>query len=210
MKIGIASDHRGVYLKSRLVEYLEHAGYKVVDYGTNSIESADFPKYAFKLGKGIKKKEVNYGIAICGTGIGMSIALNKMKGVYCAKISNISEAVLCRNHNDANVIAISADIVEDQAKSMVDKFITTPFLGEEKYSRRINMIKEQEEKMTRFLLYILAIPIVVFAMDSVNINGMFKKGQSNYYQARVMYMIIVASLSYLLVNFMNDFLGVFR
>lgn len=144
MKIGIASDHRGVYLKSRLIEYLEHAGYEVVDYGASETESADFPEYAFKLGKGINKKEVEFGIAICGTGIGMSIALNKMKGIYCAKISNISEAVLCRNHNDANVIAISADISVEQAKSMVDKFIVTPFLNEEKYIRRNNMIKEQE------------------------------------------------------------------
>lgn len=145
MKIGICSDHRGVFLKARLVEYLEHQGHKVVDYGTDMVDSVDFPKYAFKLGKGINKKEVNYGIAICGTGIGMSIALNKMKGIYCAKISNISEAVLCRNHNDANVIAFSADISDDQAKSMVDKFIVTSFSEEEKYKRRIDMIKEQEE-----------------------------------------------------------------
>ena len=144
MKIGIASDHRGIFLKARLVEYLEHSGYKVVDYGTNEAASSDFPKYAFKLGKAIKRKEVQYGIAICGTGIGMSIALNKMKGIYCAKISNISEAVLCRNHNDANVIAISADISDEQAKSMVDKFIATPFLAEDKYIRRNDMIKEQE------------------------------------------------------------------
>ena len=145
MKIGICSDHRGVYLKSSLIEYLEHSGYKVVDYGTDNVESVDFPKFAFKLGKGIKRKEVHYGIAICGTGIGMSIALNKMKGIYCAKINNISEAVLCRNHNDANVIAISADLEDDHAKSMVEKFIMTPFLGDEKYARRNQMIKEQEE-----------------------------------------------------------------
>ena len=145
MKIGIASDHRGIFFFFFLAEYLEHQGHKIVDYGTDLVDSADFPEYAFKLGKGILKKEVTYGIAICGTGIGMSIALNKMKGIYCAKISNISEAVLCRNHNDANVIAISADISDDLAQSMVDKFISTPFLNEEKYSRRINMIKEQEE-----------------------------------------------------------------
>ena len=144
MKIGIASDHRGIFLKARLVEYLEHQGHEVIDYGTDLVDSADFPEYAFKLGNGILKKKVVYGIAICGTGIGMSIALNKMKGIYCAKISNISEAVLCRNHNDANVIAISADISDDLAKSMVDKFISTPFLNEEKYIRRIDMIKEQE------------------------------------------------------------------
>ena len=146
MKIGIASDHRGIFLKARLVEYLEHQGHEVIDYGTDLVDSADFPEYAFKLGNGILKKKVVYGIAICGTGIGMSIALNKMKGIYCAKISNINEAVLCRNHNDANVIAISADISDDLAQSMVDKFISTPFLNEEKYSRRINMIKEQENK----------------------------------------------------------------
>lgn len=145
MKIGICSDHRGVYLKNELIEYLEHAGHKVVNYGVDTSESADFPKYAFKLGKGIKKKEVQYGIAICGTGIGMSIALNKVKGIYCAKISNISEAVLCRKHNNANAIAISADIDDELAKSMVEKFITTEFLNEEKYINRNNMIKEQEE-----------------------------------------------------------------
>ena len=146
MKIGIASDHRGIFLKARLVEYLEHQGHEVIDYGTDLVDSADFPEYAFKLGNGILKKKVVYGIAICGTGIGMSIALNKMKGIYCAKISNINEAVLCRNHNDANVIAISADISDELVKSMVDKFISSSFLGDEKYVRRINMIKEQENK----------------------------------------------------------------
>ncbi|MBQ8682075.1 MAG: RpiB/LacA/LacB family sugar-phosphate isomerase [Bacilli bacterium] len=145
MKIGITSDHRGVYLKSSLIEYLEHAGYKVVNYGTDTSESVDFPKYALKLGKGVKKKSVDYGIAICGTGIGMSIALNKVDGIYCAKISNISEAVLCRKHNNANVVAISADINEELAKSMIEKFITTAFLNEEKYIRRNDMIKDIEE-----------------------------------------------------------------
>jgi len=145
MKIGIASDHRGVFLKNNLIEYLEHSGHKVVNYGTDTTESSDFPKYAFKMAKGIKKHEVDYGIAICGTGIGMSIACNKVKGIYCAKISNISEAVLCRSHNEANVIAISADIQDELAKSMVDKFIATSFSGEEKYIKRNNMIKEQEE-----------------------------------------------------------------
>ena len=147
MKIGIASDHRGVYLKKVLVEYLEHNGYEVIDYGTDSIEAADFPEYAFSLGKGILKKEAELGIAICGTGIGMSIALNKMKGIYCAKISNISEAMLCKNHNNANVISFSADMSEEQAKSIVEKFIVTPFLDEEKYIRRNNMIKDKESNV---------------------------------------------------------------
>ncbi len=144
MKVGIASDHRGVYLKRVLIEYLEHGGYEVVNYGTDTDESVDFPSYALKLGEGVKKKKVQFGIGICGTGIGMSIALNKVKGIYCAKISNISEAVLCRSHNDANVIAISADTDDDLAKSMVDKFLTTPHSLEEKYSRRNKMIKDIE------------------------------------------------------------------
>ena len=145
MKIGIVSDHRGIYLKRVLIEYLEHSGYEVVNYGTDTDESVDFPEYAFKLGEGIKKKKVEYGIAICGTGIGMSIALNKMKGIYCAKISNINEAVLCRSHNDANVIAVSADVEDDLARSMVDKFLTTSFSVDPKYARRNNMIKDIEK-----------------------------------------------------------------
>ena len=144
MKVGIASDHRGVYLKTELVEYLEHNGYEVINYGTDTMESVDFPQYAFKLGEAITKKKVDVGIAICGTGIGMSIALNKVKGIYCAKISNISEAVLCRSHNDANAIAISADTDEEQAKSMIDKFLTTPFSNVDKYVRRNQMIKDRE------------------------------------------------------------------
>ncbi len=145
MKIGIVSDHRGVYLKSSLIEYLEHSGYEVMNYGTDTMESVDFPLYAFKLGDAIKKKKVEMGIAICGTGIGMSIALNKVPGIYCAKISNISEAVLCRSHNNANAIAISADIDEEQAKSMVDKFLLTPFSNIDKYVKRNEMIQDQEK-----------------------------------------------------------------
>lgn len=145
MKIGICSDHRGFYMKGKIIEYLEHAGYEVIDYGTDTSESADFPEFAFKLGDGIVKRKVNMGIAICGTGIGMSIALNKVRGVYCAKVSNISEAVLCRQHNNANVIAFSADMDEEQAKAIVDKFLLTDFSKEDKYTRRNKMIKDREK-----------------------------------------------------------------
>lgn len=145
MKIGIVSDHRGIYLKKSLIEYLEHAGYEVVNYGTDASESVDFPVYAKKLGFGISNNDIDFGIAICGTGIGMSIVLNKMKGIYCAKISNINEAVLCREHNNANVIAISADIGMDTAKSMCDKFLKTSFSGMDKYVRRNDMIKDIEQ-----------------------------------------------------------------
>lgn len=145
MKIGITNDHRGVYLKGILKEYLEHNGYEVIDYGSNAPDDVDhFPEFAKELAEGIKKEKVDLGIAICGTGIGMSIALNKIKGIYCAKISNINEAVLCREHNNANVIAISADTNLEIVKSMIDKFIITPFSGIEKYAKRNKMIKDIE------------------------------------------------------------------
>lgn len=147
MKIGIASDHRGVFLKASLVEYLRHQGHEVVDYGTESTDpdTVFFPEYATKLAKGILDSEVVYGIAICGTGIGMSIALNKFKGIYCAKVNSINEAVLCREHNDANVIALSADINLELVKSMVDKFLTTSPSSVERYGKRIRMIKDIED-----------------------------------------------------------------
>ena len=145
MIVGIVSDHRGIYLKKSLIEYLEHSGNKVINYGTDTVEWVDFPLYARMLGDGINNKDVMYGIAICGTGIGMSIALNKMDNIYCAKISSINEAVLCREHNDANVVAIGADVSLELAKSMIDKFLSTPFSNGDKYIRRNNMIKDIEK-----------------------------------------------------------------
>ena len=93
MKIGITNDHRGVITKEYLTSYLIGMGHDVVNYGTNTEDSVDFPDYAYKLGKGVLNNEVDLGIAICGTGIGMSIALNKMKGITCAKVSSVSEAI---------------------------------------------------------------------------------------------------------------------
>ena len=145
MKIGVCSDHRGFYMKKVLVEYLEHEGYEVYDYGADSTDSSDFPEYALILGNNVIKKKVDMGIAICGTGIGMSIALNKIKGIYCAKVSNINEAVLCRQHNNANVIAFSADLDEELAKEIADKFLETKFLDDVKYKRRNKMIKDIEK-----------------------------------------------------------------
>ena len=145
IKIGIASDHRGFNAKERLKEYFDEIDITIIDYGTNSSESVDFPIYAKKLGEAIQNSEIDFGIAICGTGIGMSIALNKMKGVYCAKVSNESEAILSRSHNDANVIAMSEEIDYDLMKKIVNSFITTPFSNINKYIRRNNMIKDIED-----------------------------------------------------------------
>ena len=142
MRIGLTSDHRGYRAKKFLKDSLYM--HDVIDYGTDTEDSVDFPEYAKKLGVGINNDEVDLGIAICGTGIGMSITLNKMRGIYCAKVSNVSEATLCKAHNNANCIALSEDISEDLMLEIVNKFIETPFSNVNKYVRRNDMIKEIE------------------------------------------------------------------
>ena len=145
MRVGIASDHRGYKVKEKLKKYFVKKSIEFVDYGTDSEEIVDYPVFATSVCKGVISGEVECGILICGTGIGMSIALNKVKGVYCAKISSINEAVLCRQHNNANAIAFSADIDQELAKEMVDKFLETTFLDADKYKRRNKMIKDREK-----------------------------------------------------------------
>lgn len=142
MRIGLASDHRGYRAKCFLKDSLYM--YDVFDYGTDTEDSVDFPDYAKKLGIALQNNEIDLGIAICGTGIGMSITLNKMKGIYCAKVSSVSEAILSRAHNDANVLALSEELPEDLIIEIVNKFIETPFSNVNKYIRRNNMIKELE------------------------------------------------------------------
>lgn len=145
MKIALASDHRGYELKSKLIKYLKEK-YEIIDLGTNSEESVDFPLYGIKLGETIKNNEADFGIAICGTGIGISIAVNKVKGVMCAKISTKEEARLAKEHNNANVIAFSGSIPEAQAIEMVETFISATPNQEEKYIRRINQIIDYDNE----------------------------------------------------------------
>ncbi len=137
MKIGIASDHRGVILKEKIKKYL-NADYQVIDYGTNSIESVDYPQYAYKIGEAIKDKKIDRGILICGTGIGMSIACNKVRGIRCAKINELEEAILARSHNNINVIALGEKT--QNYKEIIKAFLTTNFSNEEKHKRRVEMI----------------------------------------------------------------------
>ena len=148
MKIGIASDHRGYKLKEKLKKYLERKKFEVVDYGSNSTEVVDYNDYAYLLCKGVLSGEVEYGILVCGTGIGMSIAANKMKGIMCAKVSNAKEARLCKEHNHANVIALSSNEYVFSAKDIVDAYLKADFINEEKYLRRIDKIKDLEKKKT--------------------------------------------------------------
>lgn len=140
MKIGIANDHRGFEVKNKIVEFLTNLGYEVINYGSDSEEPVDYPEYAFKVGEAIKNKEIDKGILICRTGIGMSIACNKVKGVRCAKVDNVEDAALTRIDNDSNVIAISyvKDITE--IKEIIKTFLEMKFSEEERHKRRINLI----------------------------------------------------------------------
>ena len=119
MKIGIATDHRGVEVKQNLTNYLKELGYNVVDYGTNSSDSVDYPDYAFKVGEAVASHEIDFGVLICNTGIGMSIAANKVKGVRCARVLDEYDAKMTRTDNDANVIALSSRLDIDKLKSVL-------------------------------------------------------------------------------------------
>ena len=145
MKIGLASDHRGYKLKEYLKNILPNYNYEVVDFGTNSEESTDYPDYAFALGEAVVSKQVNYGVAICGSGIGISIACNKVKGVRCAKVSNKEEAQVTRIDNNSNIVAFSEKLTEEEALNVVLSFLTTEESTEEKHTRRVNKIIAYEE-----------------------------------------------------------------
>ena len=119
MKIGIASDHRGFDLKQEITKILKGEGYNIINYGTNSKESVDYPDYSLKLGLALHSKEIDYGIIICGSGVGVSIACNKVKGIRCAKVDNIEEAELSRSHNDANILALNEKMDVDFAIKLI-------------------------------------------------------------------------------------------
>lgn len=145
MKIGIACDHNGIKLKSEIISFLNEKNYEVIDLGPNKFNPIDdYPDYAIKLGENIRDKKINYGILICGTGIGMSIACNKVKGVRCAKVNTIKETSLTRIDNDANVIAISKDLNFERLKRIIETFLTTPFSKEERHHRRVEKITKYE------------------------------------------------------------------
>ncbi len=144
MKLGFASDHRGYKLKEYLIDYFKDK-YEIVDYGTNSEESVDYPDYAFKLGEAVVRKDVDFGVAICGSGIGISIACNKVDGIRCAKVSSEEEAMYTRNDNNSNIVAFGENTSKEEAIKIINKFIETDFSNLEKHQRRINKISKYEE-----------------------------------------------------------------
>ena len=141
--IAIGSDHGGFKLKAALIDHLKEGGYEVKDMGTYSEESCDYPEYGRAVGNAVVNGEVDYGIVICSTGIGISITANRIKGVRAALCTNEYMAKMTRLHNDANVLALGAAIVgEGLAMDIVDTFLTTDFSGDERHMRRIRKIEE--------------------------------------------------------------------
>lgn len=144
MKIGIASDHAGYDTREQIKNYLKENNYEVIDYGTFNKESTDYPKYAFLLTDAVNNSDVERGILICHTGIGMSIAANKVKGIRCAKVDDVMEAILCREHNNANIIALSARKNIFELKNIIMAYLKANFSNDDRHLRRINMIMEKE------------------------------------------------------------------
>ena len=145
MKIGIASDHRGFKLKELIKKEYEDSNIKFIDYGTDSEEITDYPDFAFILGEKVASKDVDFGVAICGSGIGIGIACNKVKGIRCATVRTIDDVKMTRNDNNANIIALSEKTDLNVALKMIETMINTPFAGIERYKRRINKIRDYEE-----------------------------------------------------------------
>ena len=142
-KIGVGSDHAGVNLKNKIAEFLKEKGYEVTDYGTNSTASCDYPVYAKAVAKSVANGENERGIICCGSGIGVSIAANKVKGVRAVLAHEPYSAMLSRLHNDANVLCLGERITgESLALDIVDTFLETEFSNDERHIRRINMIED--------------------------------------------------------------------
>lgn len=144
MRVGIANDHHGVEIKQNLINFLSSKGYNVVNYGTDGSEMVDYPDYAFKIGEEVAAKNIDFGILLCNTGIGMSIACNKVRGVRCAKVSSVYEAEMTRRDNDANVIALSTRMDINELEEIIDKFLTSEYAQIDRYKRRVEKINNYD------------------------------------------------------------------
>ncbi len=147
MKIAIGCDHGGINLKPTLIKYLEKEGFEYTDFGCYSAESVDYPTYALAVSNAVANKDCDLGILICGTGIGMSIIANKVKGIRCGHCHDVFSAKMTKLHNDANVLALGERVVGAGLMiEIVDAFIKTPFSNEQRHIKRVDMIKEVENK----------------------------------------------------------------
>ena len=140
MRLAIASDHAAVALKAELAAWLRDSGHDVADLGPDSADSVDYPDYGYRLAAHVASGEADFGIALCGSGIGISIAVNRNSACRCARVSEPLSAQLAREHNDANVIALGARLIgSDMARSCVETFIATSFAGG-RHARRVDKL----------------------------------------------------------------------
>ena len=145
MKIAIGCDHGALALKNTVKAHLEKKGYEVCDYGTYTLDSCDYPDFAEKAAKAVASGECEKGIVLCTTGIGISIAANKVKGIRCALLSDIWSAKMTREHNDTNMMALGAAIVGEMlGLQIVDTWLGTEFSNEAKHQRRIDKVMALE------------------------------------------------------------------
>ena len=147
MKIAFGCDHAGVELKDVLSAYLHEKGYEIVDLGCYDSSPVDYPVYALEVASSVKRGEADRGILICGTGIGMSIAANKVNGIRCAHLTDTFSARVTCEHNDANVIALGARITgRELAKDIVDAYLSGTFTGVDAHVKRLKMIADIEKQ----------------------------------------------------------------
>lgn len=145
MKIAIGSDHGGVHLKKSIREYLEKKGYEVEDFGTMTEDSVDYPDYAKKVAEVVASGKIDKGILICGTGIGISIAANKVKGIRAALCGDVFSARMSREHNDANILCMGERVLGiGLAETIVDTWLSAEFQGG-RHERRVNKIMDLEK-----------------------------------------------------------------
>jgi ribose 5-phosphate isomerase B len=142
MRIALAADHAGFQLKDELAGWLRELGYDVQDLGTNGSESVDYPQFGAKLARAVATGAAERGIAVCGSGIGISIAVNREPGCRCARVSEPVSAALAREHNDANVLALGGRLIgADMAKACVAAFLGTDFAGG-RHQRRVDQLSQ--------------------------------------------------------------------
>lgn len=147
MKIAIGCDHGGYILKDEILNYLHKNGYEVIDFGTNSDQAVDYSDYGHAVAACVAEGKADFGIVMCGTGIGISISANKVPGARCALLSDVFSAKATRLHNDANMVAMGGRVIgAGLALEILDAFLHTPFSGDERHVRRISKITEIEEK----------------------------------------------------------------
>lgn len=144
MNIAIASDHRGVEYKKEIIKYLESNGYNIIDCSKENTATDDYPDFAFALCDIVVKQEAEIGILLCRTGIGMSIAANKVRGIRCAKINSEEDAILSRNDNGANVMTFNYTEDIENIKRYIDAFINAEVINDARHQRRVDKIMNYE------------------------------------------------------------------